>query len=86
MAYYLIVVVSRFLLFAHLSYSFILLTVYVILLSPACCRAMEEDQSAVLVAEGSIKSIKLSLSTEAEIVCSPFLMVLLVILACRDAC
>ncbi|XP_047078712.1 DNA-directed RNA polymerase V subunit 1-like [Lolium rigidum] len=29
--------------------------------------AMEEDQSAVLVAEGSIKSIKLSLSTEAEI-------------------
>ncbi|KAM0856620.1 hypothetical protein ACQ4PT_049017 [Festuca glaucescens] len=28
---------------------------------------MEEDQSAVLVAEGAIKSIKLSLSTEAEI-------------------
>jgi DNA-directed RNA polymerase-5 subunit 1 len=28
---------------------------------------MEEDQSAILVAEGAIKSIKLSLSTEEEI-------------------
>jgi len=28
---------------------------------------MEEDQSAIVVAEGTIKSIKLSLSTEEEI-------------------
>jgi DNA-directed RNA polymerase-5 subunit 1 len=32
---------------------------------------MEEDQSAILVAEGAIKSIKFSLSTEEEIVSSP---------------
>ena len=36
----------------------------------AGCREMEEDQSAIVVAEGTIKSIKLSLSTEEEIVSS----------------
>jgi hypothetical protein len=31
---------------------------------------MEEDQSSILVAEGAIKNVKLSLSTEEEIVSS----------------
>jgi len=42
---------------------------------------MEEDQSAIVVAEGTIKSIKLSLSTEEEIVSSPSLVLLSAILA-----
>lgn len=49
------------------------------------CREMEEDQSAILVAEGAIKSVKLSLSTEEEIVSSPSLVVLSAILADRHA-
>ena len=41
------------------------------LVCPFGCRAMEEeDQSAVLVAEGAIKSIKITLSTSEEIVSS----------------
>ena len=47
----------------------------------AGCREMEEDQSAIVVAEGTIKSIKLSLSTEEEIVSSPSLVLLSSILA-----
>jgi hypothetical protein len=47
-------------------------------------REMEEDQSAILVAEGAIKSIKLSLSTEEEIVSSPSLVLLSAILAYQD--
>jgi hypothetical protein len=46
---------------------------------------MEEDQSAIPVAEGAIKSIKLSLSTEDEIVSSPSLM-LFTSNACRKRC
>ena len=41
----------------------------------AGCREMEEDQSAIVVAEGTIKSIKLSLSTEEEIVSSPLVFI-----------
>ena len=46
---------------------------------------MEEDHLAILVSEGAIKSIKLSLSTGEEIVSSTNLMLLPVILAYRDA-
>jgi hypothetical protein len=49
------------------------------------CRQMEEDQSALLVSEGAIKSIKLSLSTGEEIVSYPKLMFFPVILSYRYA-
>lgn len=49
------------------------------------CREMEEDQSAILVAEGAIKSVKLSLSTEEEIVSSASLVILSAILAYQHA-
>jgi hypothetical protein len=46
---------------------------------------MEEDHSVILISEGAIKSIKLSLSTGEEIVSSTNLVFLPVIPAYRDA-
>lgn len=71
-----------------LSFLCLAISVYVThFLPPAFvgCREMEEDQSAMLVAEGAIKSVKLSLSTEEEIVSCPSLVVLSTILAYRHA-